>query len=225
MKRNSHWIAWVVVGVLAAGTSAGGDSGSVNAALKQVSKATKGVRGVVAEVEYTETVGRRPINGSGKIYVSFDGLVRAEVGGDLPRTLIFNPPYLYIHREADRTVEVYDITFNPHMLGQYMLLGFVPNGKDMKKSFKVELVPNSMLDGNPVLSFLMTPKAEEIALAMGRIQLWVDPESGLPAQHKLIHASGESQLDIRYLSMSRDDELSPSLFQPRWPAGTKTVPM
>ncbi len=104
-------MGWTVVGFLVAGASAGGDSGSVNAALKQVSKATKGVRGIVAEVEYTETVGKRPINGSGKLYVSFDGMVRAEVGGDTPRTLIFTPPYLYIHREADHTVEIYDVTF------------------------------------------------------------------------------------------------------------------
>ncbi len=111
------------------------------------------------------------------------------------------------------------------MLGQYILLGFVPNGKAMKKSFNVELVKNSTLDGSPVLSFLMTPKAEEVARAIARIQLWVDPESGLPAQHKIIHAAGESRLDIRYLSISRDDELPPSLFQPKWPAGTKTVQM
>ena len=221
-RRGIHWL---VIGVLAAGVSVAGEPGSVGAALKQVSKSTKGVRGIVAEVEYTETIGKRTINGSGKLYVSFEGLVRAEVGGDAPRTLIFAPPYLYIHRVADRTVEVYDVTFNPHLLGQYVLLGFVPNGKDMKKMFKVELVQNTALDGSPVLNFLMTPKAEEVARAIARIQLWVDPESGLPAQHKIIHAMGESRLDIRYLSMSRDDELSRSLFQPRWPAGTETVQM
>ncbi len=218
-------MGWMVVGFLVAGASAGGDSRSVGAALKQVSKATKGVRGIVAEVEYTETVGKRTINGSGKLYVSFDGLVRAEVGGDAPRTLIFTPPYLYIHRQAENTVEIYDVTFNPHLLGQYLLLGVVPNGKAMKKSFRVELVKHSTLDGSPVLSFLMTPKWEEAARAIARIQLWVDPQSGLPAQHEIVHAAGESRLDIRYLSMSRDDELSPSLFQPNWPAGTKTVPM
>jgi len=225
MKRDLQRIGWAVILVLAAGASVAGDSGAVNAALKQVSKATKGVRGIVADVEYAETVGKRPIRGSAKLYVSFEGLVRVEVGGDSPRTVIFNSPYLYIHQEADHTVEIYDVTFNPHLLGQYILLGFVPNGKAMKKSFHVELVKNSTLDGSPVLSFLMTPKEEAAALAIGRIQLWVDPESGLPAQHKIIHAAGESRLDIRYLSMSRDDELSPSLFQPRWPAGTKTIPM
>ena len=106
MKCGIHWL---VIGVLAAGVSAAGDSGSVGAALKQVSKATKGVRGIVAEVEYTETVGKRTINGSGKLYVSFDGSVRAEVGGDAPRTLIFTPPYLYIHRESFRVARATDL--------------------------------------------------------------------------------------------------------------------
>ncbi len=223
MRREFRRIAWVVAAVLVAGTSPGG--GSVDAALRQVSKATKGVRGIVAEIDYAEVAGKRSINGSGKLYVSFDGMVRAEVGGDTPRTLIFVPPHLYIHRENERIVEIYDVTLNPHMLGQYLLLGFVPNGNAMKKSYRVELVKNSTLDGRPVVSFLMTPKWDEAARAISRIQLWVDPQSGLPARHQIVHAAGGSRLEIRYLSMSRDDELPPSLFQPNWPAGTKTVQM
>ena len=220
MKRA---ILSIAIGVLSVGASTAG--GSVDAALKQVTKATKGVRGIVAEIEYAEIVGKRPINGAGKLWVSFDGLVRAEVGGDTPRTLIFAAPYLYIHDPSAKTVEIYDITFNPHMLGQYILVGFVPSGKALKKHFEVALARDSTLDGRPTLKFMMIPKSEEIARAVARIELSVDPQSGLPAQHKIFHALGETQLIIRYLSMSRDDELSPSLFQPRWPPGTETVRM
>jgi outer membrane lipoprotein-sorting protein len=222
MHRVCRGIASVLLGAFVAGTSLGGPA---DGALKQIGKAMKGVRGVVAEIEYAETAGKRSFSGSGKLYLTFDGSVRVEIEGEAPGTLIFLPPHLHIYREAQSTVEIYDVTFNPHMLGQYVLLGFVPNGKDMKKNYAVEQVPNSPLDDRPVLSFLLTPKWEEAALAIGRIQLWVDPESGLPLQHLMLHSAGESRLDIRYRSISRDDELSPSLFRPDWPAGTKTVRM
>jgi outer membrane lipoprotein-sorting protein len=226
MKRRLRWIGWIMVGVLGVGVNAGGDSAAVKAALKQVSKTTKGVRGIVAEVEYAEIVGKRSINGAGKLYVHLAGALRAEIAGDEPRTMLFNPPYLYIHRQADRVVEAYDVTSNPHRLGQYVMLGFVPAGSALKQRYNVQLVEDSTLDGKPMLNFLMTPKPDKSAAAAGaiaRVELWVDPESGLPAQHQIVHAAGEAQLKVRYLSMSRDDTLSDSLFRPDWPAGTTVI--
>jgi outer membrane lipoprotein-sorting protein len=58
---------------------------------------------------------------------------------------------------------------------------------------------------------------------IARIQLWIDPESGLPAQHEIVHASGEARLRVRYLRISPDDELPDSLFRPDWPAGITTI--
>jgi outer membrane lipoprotein-sorting protein len=70
----------------------------------------------------------------------------------------------------------------------------------------------------------MTPKRKQAAAAaISRIELWVDPLSGLPTQHKIYHVSGETELSIRYLSMKRDDALPASTFMPRWPEGTETV--
>jgi outer membrane lipoprotein-sorting protein len=223
MKLEARLLGLLMTGVLAAGVSAAGDAGATNSALKQVSKATKDVLGIVAEVEYSEIVGKRSIDGSGKLYVNFAGLVRAEIGGDNPRTVLFSPPYLYVHRKEDEVVDFYDVTSNPHRLGQYILLGFVPAGNAMKKRFNVELVETGTLDGSPVLNFLMTPKLKEVARAIARIQLWVDPENGLPLQQKIFHAASDTRLEIRYRSMTRDDELPASLFQPDWPDGTTTI--
>jgi outer membrane lipoprotein-sorting protein len=218
-----RWIGWLMAALLVTGTGAGGDSKQVNAALKRVSKALKGLSGVVAEVEYSDFIADRAIDGTGKLYVSFAGVVRADIGGDVPRTLLFNPPQLYIYRKDDHVVDVYDVTSNPDRLGQYVMLGFVPSGSALKAQYDVRLAGDNTLDGKPVLSFLITPKFTQAARAVKRIQLWVDPESGLPVKHEVVHASGLSRLVVRYLSMSRDDELPGSLFQPRWPEGTTTV--
>jgi outer membrane lipoprotein-sorting protein len=106
------------------------------------------------------------------------------------------------------------------------MLGFVPTGSALKQRFNVALVENSMLDGESVLSFLLTPKRKKgylTATAIARIQLWVDPESGLPVQHQIAHVSGDAKLSVRYLSVSPDDTLPDSLFQPAWPEGTTIV--
>lgn len=217
-------VGWLLAALLVTGASAGGGSKKeVKAALNGISKALKGLGGVVADVEYSDFIEDRAVDGTGKLYVSFAGVVRADIGGDVPRTILFNPPHLYIHWKDDQVVDVYDVTSNPDRLGQYIMLGFVPSGSALKAQYDVQLARDNVLDGKPVQSFVIIPKFTQVARAVKRIQLWVDPDSGLPVKHEVAHASGLSRLVVRYLTMVRDDELPGSLFQPRWPEGTTIV--
>lgn len=225
-KRSARWAAWVLFGFLGANVNADGDAAAVNAALKQVTKALGDVRGVVADVEYAEIVDKRPIHGTGKLYVDFRGYMRAEIGGDEPRTVLFRPPNLYVYRPALQSVEVDDVTANPGRLAQYLAVGFVPAGSAMKKRYDVQLVGNATLDERSMLGFLLTPnakKAKEAARAIARIQLWVDPATGFPARQQVVHASGLVELDARVHNVTRDEALPEALFQPNWPEGTKVV--
>ncbi len=224
--RGTALAGWILFGVLGAGVSAGGDKAAVNAALKQVTQALGDVRGVVADVEYAEIVDQRPIHGTGKLYVSSLGYMRAEIGGDEPRTVLFHPPRLYVYRPADRVVEIDDLTENADRLAQYLMLGFVPAGRALTKGYDVQLVDNAELEGKPVVHFLITPKAKKAkaaARAIARIQLWADPATGFPAQHQIVHAAGVVELNVRYRNVTRDDTLEDALFQPLWPEGTTVM--
>lgn len=222
-KRKAPWAAWVLLGALLANVGVSGDSAALSAALKQLTKATEGVQGIVADVEYTEVVSEQPIHGTGKLYVNSLGCMRAEIGGDDPRTVLFYSPDLYVHRPADRVVEIQDMTANADWLARYLMVGFVPAGSAMKKSYDVELVDNGTLEGKPVFDFLLTPKAKKekaAAASIARIRLWVDPVTGFPVQHQIVHAAGVVELNVRYLKVTRDDALPDALFRPEWPAGT-----
>jgi outer membrane lipoprotein-sorting protein len=223
MKRWVRPLVWLALAGLAGGPSLAKTSNEASAALKEISKAINGVQAVVAQVEYTETVDRRKVTGTGTLSISLDGLARADIGGHAPITVLYFPPYLYRHRKTDEIVEVYNVALNPNRLAQYVLLGFVPAGADMKKDYNVELVANATLDDKPVLSFLLTPKDKAAAKAIARIVLWVDPETGLPMQQQIIHAVGGTELFVRYLSVSLEDELPDTLFHATWPEGTTKV--
>lgn len=225
MKGQGRRIGWITIGLILLCSTPGpaSDHATLGAAFKQIDKSVKGIGGVVAEVEYSEIIDKRPAFGKGKLYANMGGLMRAEIGGDTPRTILIYPPYLYVHRVNDQEVDVYDMFKNPGRLSQYVMLGFAPAGSAMKKRFNVEFVQRSTLEGRPVPSFLLTPKSKQAASAIARIQLWVDPESGLPLRHEVAHAAGRIQLTVHYVSMTRDDDLPVSLFQPKWPDGTRTV--
>jgi len=223
MKRWLGVFVWLACAGLASGVSPAKTSSEASAALKEISKAIKGVEAIVAQVEYTETVDRRKVTGTGTLSISLAGLARADIGGHAPITVLYFPPYLYRHRKTDEIVEVYNVALNPNRLAQYVLLGFVPAGTDMKKDYNVGLVDNATLDDKPVLNFLLTPKSKAAAKAIARIMLWVDPETGLPLQQQIVHAVGGTELFVRYLSIAEEDELPDTLFHATWPEGTTKV--
>lgn len=224
MMRALRLAGYGLLVLVATTAVAAKESKEVKAALKQITKATKGVRGIVADVEFSQSFEKREVHGIGKLYAHFAGIVRAEIGGDLPRTILFRPPTLFIHLHDEEVVEIYDVSVNPDRLGQYVMLGFVPNGIALKPLYNVNLVQkNNELDGKPILNLLLDPRSKITKKSIARIQLWVDPETGLPAQHHIVHAVGEVQLRVRYLSMTRDDEIPDSVFLPDWPEGITTV--
>jgi outer membrane lipoprotein-sorting protein len=205
--------------------SESGDAWTLKSALKQIDKATKKLGGVKAEVRYAEVFRGRPIEGSGTIYVSPDGRVRADLGGSNQRTFLSVPPYLYLYRPVENLVEIYEMASHPDLLVQYALLGFVPAGSGLKKQYDLILVEQGVLDDNDVLLIELTPKSDEIGRAISSIRLWIDPSTWLPAQQMIFHKTSGIQLTIRYLDLSYDDELPGELFRPAWPDGTKSVRM
>jgi outer membrane lipoprotein-sorting protein len=220
--RHARWIACALLVSALAGRAGAGDDALADA-LRQVSKATRGLRALVADVDYTETVAKRTFEGTGTLHVHVNGMMRVDVQGDLPRTVLLVGPLLHVHRHHETVVEIYDVVWNPNVLGQYAMLGFAPAGKELKKDYDVQLVPDAEVDGAPALSFLMKPKSKEAAAAVARIQLWVDPQTGLPLKHEIVHVSNDTRLSVRYRNMKRQDDLPGTIFRPEWPAGTTTV--
>jgi outer membrane lipoprotein-sorting protein len=194
-------------------------------ALKQIDKATKDRRGITAEVQYEELYNSRTISGAGTIKVSFEGKVRADIGGNSPRTFIAVPPYLHLYRPVEEVAETFLMVSHPDMLAQYALLGFVPCGSALKKQYDLTLLEESALDGQPVLLFDLAPKSKAVAGTVSKIRLWIDQSTWMPARQLIYHKASGIQLTIRYLSVSPDGGLSEELFQPKWPAGTKLVTM
>ena len=131
MQRNKSLTAGIMIGALLFFVSAVAEFDSLKSAFKHIDKSTRGMSGIVADVDYSEVIQKRPAFGKGKLYANMGGLMRAEIGGDTPRTILIYPPYLYIHRINDREVDVYDMIRNPHRLGQYLMLGFAPAGSAM----------------------------------------------------------------------------------------------
>jgi len=219
------WIA-AVLSVTVALSQGGADpqaGWTVSSVLKETDRATKDYHRVRAEVRWDEMLAGRKASGTGTMYVDFEGKVRAEVGGDNPRTILAMPPFLYVYRPLMETVENYYTPSYPDLLAQYVLVGWVPSGGAIKKQYKVKLLREESLDGRNVVVLSLEPKSKPVKQAISSIVLWIDTATWLPAQQLLRHSSGGMQVTVRYLDVSRDDDLSDEFFESKWPPGTKMI--
>ena len=223
MTRSIRQVTAIAVLALLAAAPAlakSGDTWTVKSALKHIDKVTKDVRGVAAEVHWNQLQGSVTIDGVGQVRVTMDGKFRADVAGSSPRNIIGVPPTFWVHNPGTETVDIYNMFAKPELLVQYVLLGFSPRGNDLKRLYDVKLIRESMLNDRPALQFGLTSKSKLIERSISSMQLWVDIETGLPAQFVILHTGG-MQITVDYLEMKRDDDLPDSLFQPDWPEGTE----
>jgi len=226
--RVIRHLAWVltVLFVALSSAQAGSDkevTWTVKSVLKEMDKAVKGLDGLTAELHWDELVCSQKVVGSGKFYVNFAGQVRAEVGGNNPRTIIVMPPFFYIYKPLEEIAERYYLPSRPDLIGQYALLGFIPSGSDLKKNYKVTFLRSEELDGHDTVVLNLAPKSEGAQGAISAIVLWVDQATWMPFQQLIRHSSSGMQATIRYAEITSTEDLSKELFQKVWPPETKIV--
>jgi outer membrane lipoprotein-sorting protein len=220
LKSPVAFAVLVLAIVFLANPSNAGDW-SLDEALKQIEKATKGVRGVSGEVIATDQRGEEILTLDGSVAVMMDGRMRVVLDDDPPRTILCTGGKMYVHEPARSLVTEHNIGKNPDSLPQYALIGFSPLGTGMKKDYLVTLVEDSTIDGHSVLMFELTPKSAELREAIQKIHLWIDQANWLPLQQRIFHTAADTHLTIRYKNISRNDRLESKLFAPKWPKGTR----
>jgi len=227
--RTSSYAAVVTAAVLFAAPAAAQEEGektttwTLKSALKQMDKATKGLSGVAADVEWDQTAQSQRISGSGTVHMSFDGRMRAKVGGNAPRTILVLLPYVFVYRPDSNTVESYSTISSPDLLVPHVLTGFTPSGSGLKKEYNVRLIREEDLDDRKTLFFTLSPKSKELRAVISTVQLWVDQETWLPAQQLILHEKSRLRIRVRYLSVSGENDLPDTLFRPDWPEDAEKI--
>lgn len=226
MRSGRFKMQTLILGLLAvavmAGNAAVADQSPVDSLLKQIDKTTKGVKGLTAEATLVEIeAGEEKTNRTGPAYISMEGKLRIELGGDDPQTILCTPTDLYMHYPSKMVYEQFKLKQHPEKVLQYALLGFAPLGTALKQDFLITLIEESSLDGSKVALLELTPTEDDLRSVVSKIQLWIDQSTYLPIQQKMFHGSADTYLEVRYRDVSREDKLDQAKFKPSWPKGTK----
>jgi len=87
------------------------------------------------------------------------------------------------------TVQIIDLGKHGEELDQFLSIGFGTTGKELAKSYKVEVADDNTVAGTTLVK--LTPTAPDVKKYLSRIDLWLSDQN-YPVQEKLWEPSGDT---------------------------------
>lgn len=141
-----------------------------------------------------------------------------------PKTILFKKNQAEIYLPKINQIQEYDLGQHSGLVQQFLLLGFGTETGDLKKEYNIKFVAEEELDGDTTAVLELTPRKENIAAQLSKVQLWVSEESWLPVQQKFFEPGGDYFV-ARYTAVKVNRRLPASSFQIPGAKGAKRVKM
>lgn len=193
--------------------------------LDQLNHEARSFRTLSAQVERTKVtvvVNDRSTE-AGKIYVRRDGKMRLNLTRPDPRTILRSGDKIYVYNPLIKQVMEYNLAKHREVVDQLLLLGFGTPAKAIEKAYRIRLGGERTLDGRKTVLLELTPKSKAMRNQIAQIRLWLGESNWLPVKQKFLESGTQDYFVIRYSDIVRNGRLSPSLFKPHWPKGTKKI--
>jgi outer membrane lipoprotein-sorting protein len=139
--------------------------------------------------------------------------------------VLFEGNKVSLYRPKIAEVEEYDIGQRQGLVEQFLLLGFGTAGSELQKAYQITWRGEESLDpGAPgrAVHLELTPKSEQAAARLKRIELWLSPETWQPVQQKFWEPSGDYML-ARYSDLKLNQNIPDRTFRLPLRGKVKTV--
>lgn len=150
--------------------------------------------------------------------------IRIEIQKPDPKIILFRKNKGEIYLPKINQIQEYDLTQKSDLIQQFLLLGFGTDSNELKKSYKIAYVQEEDLEGDTTVLLELTPRTQNVASQVTKIQMWINEESWLPAQQKFFESGGD-YLVAHYSGVKVNRDLSGSTFELNASAGAKRVKM
>lgn len=198
--------------------------------LRQMNESAKRLKTVSANLEYTKVtvVVNDKSTEFGELYFQKgkNGAILINFLKPDPKAILFNlkQKKAEIYLPKSKQIQEYDLERHSGLVEQFLLLGFGTEVGDLQKSYTIKLNGEEVLDDDTTAVLELTPRREDIAGQLTKVQLWISEESWIPAQQKFFEADGD-YLVTRYSAIKVNRELPPSTFRIAAPKDAKRVKM
>ena len=136
--------------------------------------------------------------------------------------VLFQGNKVSLYRPKIAEVEEYEIGQRQGLVEQFLLLGFGTPGSELQKAYQIAWRGEELLDGQRVVHLELTPRSEQAAARLKKIELWLSPESWQPVQQKFWEPSGDYML-ARYRDLKLNENIPDRNFRLPLRGKVKTV--
>jgi len=162
---------------------------------------------------------------TGKIYFQRNGN-ETEMAADIDppdaQQVIFSRGKIQLYKSRTETIDVYDASAHRDEFETFLVLGFGSSGSDMQKSFAITYGGEEKIDGTDTARLELVPKSDKIKQHFPQIILWINPQSGILIQQKLIETDGDYRL-AKYSGIQLGQKIPSKVFQLKTSGNTKVV--
>jgi outer membrane lipoprotein-sorting protein len=183
-----------------------------------------------AEANFTWTTFNSVVNEesgrqTGKIYFQRNGN-ETEMAADIDppdaQQVIFSQGKIQLYKSRIETVDVYDASAHREEFETFLVLGFGSSGDEMRKTFDITYGGEEKIDGTDTVRLELVPKADKIKEHFPKIILWINPQTGISVQQKLMETDGDYRL-AKYSDIQLGQKIPAKVFQLKTSGKTKIV--
>jgi outer membrane lipoprotein-sorting protein len=138
------------------------------------------------------------------------------------KTYAYEGRNVQIYYPNMKEVDEYDVGASGQQLAaQFFTLGFGTSGKELEKSYAVQVAGVENINGQNATHLVLTPKSGEAKKLIKQVDLWMG-ESNYPVQEKVLQPSGD-YLQFVYSNVQINPNLKDQDVKLKLPSGVKKV--
>jgi len=153
--------------------------------------------------------------------VGDDLYIRKDIDRPQVNHLVIAGGELVFYQPAIKQAQRYNLGTNKDK-AEFLLLGFGGDRGALKKAYNVSLLREEPLGSRKAYVLELVPKSENVSAYFSQIQLWVDGESWLPVQQRLIEPTGDF-LQVEFSDIEVNPRLSNADFRLKIPKDVRIV--
>ncbi len=150
--------------------------------------------------------------------------IRIEMQKPESKVIVVRKNKAEIYLPRINQVQEYNLEQKSGLVEEFLLLGFGSDTAELQKSYRLKYLKEEDLDGDTTAVLELTPRKENVASQLTKIQMWVSEETWLPAQQQFFEPGGD-YLIARYTALKVNLRIPSSTFEIRPPEGAKRVKM
>jgi outer membrane lipoprotein-sorting protein len=126
--------------------------------------------------------------------------------------VLYKNDLLQVYEPKIDQVMQYTAGANREQLESFLVLGFGGSGKDLTKSFDVSYQGEEKIDNIATAKLFLIPKNERTRSNLPQIILWIDLNTGISVQQKLLQTQGDYRV-AKYSAINLKPRIGNDVFQ------------